>query len=143
MAITCTLKDDTPTTTIAFKSFTVISRKVTAQYFTPFAYPDGEGVEIVFVGAYFRVFRIEFTLADIPAGATAADQRATFETLILGGGDNEWKYTLTFPSEDSPPGGAEVLETYEGYVRNYDIKSISGKDIKTIKGSFEFWESTI
>lgn len=144
--VTCTLKDNSPTTTITFKTFKDITRKIVSEAFTPFAYPDNEGTEIIFEGMWFRIFTILFVLADDPdfpsSGDSAADKRADLENLILGGGDNEWKFRLTFDSEDSTVGVPQT-EYYDGYVKNLTITSVSGEDIKTIEGEFEFWESTI
>jgi len=144
--VTCTLKDSGPTTTITFRSFKDIERKVDARYFSAFAYPENEGSEIIFEGAYMRVFTIRFVLADDvtwpTSGKSASDKRADFEALLFGGGDNLWKFRLTFDSEDSTVGVPQT-EYYDGYIKGYSIRSISGKDIKTIKGSFNFWESTI
>jgi len=93
-----------------------------------------------------RVFTIRFVLADDvtwpTSGKSASDKRADFEALLFGGGDNLWKFRLTFDSEDSTVGVPQT-EYYDGYIKGYSIRSISGKDIKTIKGSFNFWESTI
>ena len=93
-----------------------------------------------------RVFQIRFVLADDTtwpsSGKSASDKRADFETLMFGGGDNAWKFRLTFESEDSTSGVPQT-ENYDGYIKAYTIRSVSGKDIKTIKGSFTFVESTI
>jgi len=144
--VTCTLKDSGPTTTITFKSFTHIERKVDGRYFSGFAYPENEGSEVIFEGAYFRVFTIRFVLADDntwpSSGKSASDKRADFENLLFTGGDNAWKFRITFDSEDSTVGTPQT-EYYDGYIKTYNIPSVSGKAIKRIKGSFTFWESTI
>ena len=144
--VICTLKDSGPTTTITFKSFTKIERKGDFRFWKAFAYPENEGTEIIFEGAYIRFFSIRFTLANDDtypsSGKSASDKRADLENLLFTGGDNAWKFRLTFDSEDSTSGSPQT-EYYDGYIKNWNIPSISGKDIKTIKGSFDLWESTI
>jgi hypothetical protein len=141
--VTCTLKDSTPTTTITFETFEEIERKIIAEGFFKTALPENGGTLIVFLGQYSRMFTIQFVLKDDDtwpsSGDSAADKRADLENLILTGGDNLWQFRLTFDSEDSTSGSPQT-EYYDGYVKNLNIRSVSGEHVKTIEGDFEFWE---
>lgn len=144
--VTATLAD-LASTTITFNNFKEITRRSTAEDFTPFSFPyddtEGRQSEVIFIGSWFRVFIPIFILKDDanwPAsGKSAADKRADLENLLFNGGDNEWQYTLTFDSEDSTPGSPQT-EIIAGKVKNLAIRSISGDNTSHIEGSFEFWE---
>ena len=142
--VTATLSDDGPTTTITFDGFTAISLRVSAKGFTPIALPDNEGRLVVFVGQWERVWKIRWYFkhdAGWPGvGDSASDKRKEFITFLLGGGDSEWFFTLTFDSEDSTS-GTPVTEVYTGFVKNVNIPSIAGDNVAKIEGDFEFWES--
>ena len=140
--VTATLSDGT--TTITFHNFREVNRRLEAENFVRFAYPDNEGAEVIFEGQWFRVFRFRFQLkndASFPtSGDSAADKRADLETLLLNGGVNEWLFTVTFDSEDSTPGSPQT-ENYDGKVKLCQMVTKGGENSVVIEGDLEFWES--
>lgn len=144
MAITATLSDDGPTTTITFDAFTRIPLELNAKNFHPIAFPENEGREVIFVGQWERVWKIDWELKDDAtwpsSGDSAADKRKALVDLLLTGGDDEWLFTLTFNSEDSRE-GSPVTEVYTGKVKRLSVPSKAGDNVAVIKGNFEFWES--
>ncbi len=144
--VTATLKDSTPTTTIVFDGFRIVSTRREATNFDPFSYPENEGIEIVFEGQFVRVWTITFVLKDdatYPAsGDSAADKRVALENFYFTGGDNEWLFILTLDAEDSIPGSSQT-EVYTGKIKLFTTRSVGGDNVATIEGEFEFWEDTI
>ena len=102
------LEDDGPTNTITFETFISIRRNISAQKITAIALPEGEGRLIIFLGQYLRTFKVNFRFKD--GATTAAAQRDAFEDLLLAGGDDDFKFTLTFEREESTQ-GSQITES--------------------------------
>lgn len=139
--VTATLTDGT--TTITFKKFGDRSERLEAINFTPFAYPDNEGQEVLFEGQWFRVFQLPYVLQNDPgwpsSDDSASDKYAALISFVKSGGVNDNQFTVTFDSEDSTP-SAPLTESYTGKVKLITKNSPAGIT-NEIKGNMEFWES--
>lgn len=135
--VTYKLEDDGPTTTITFDAFTTIAEKIITQDLAIFAYPDNEGVEVIYFGSCYSHFTIEFEFNDEP-GKTAYEKWEEFRQLVKQGGDNEWVFTLTFTKPDQ-----SGTESWTGKVIGIDQDAVGGDNVAQIEGSFEFAEDTI
>lgn len=139
----CTLKDQTPTTTITFASFKEITDRYDDKYFTVIALPDNETPIIVTLLGWEHMVKIKFQLVNDEAfpgsGKSAADKWADLVTLVKSGGDSEGLLTLTFDSEDSTPSSPQT-ESYTGAVKNLSKRTEAGEHVTKIDGQFEFYE---
>lgn len=135
--VTYTLKDSGPTTTITFDAFTIIGLKVISQDQQVFAYPENEGVEVIFLGQNYKHFSFSFEFKD-GGGKTAYEKLEELVDLIITGGDNEWLFIITFTKPDE-----SGTESHTGRVRNLDAQLVGGEHVALVEGEFEFIEDTI
>ena len=143
---TYTLKDQTPSTTIAFDSFSEINERYDAKYFKALAIPDNGPTVIIILQAWVHRIKMTFQLVDDDtypsSGDSAADKWANLVSLLKSGGDSAGFFTLTFDSEDSTEATPQ-LESYNGSVKNLEKLSIAGTHTVKIDGSFEFYEGIV
>lgn len=144
MAITATLSDDGPTTTITFDGFELTPFQLNAKTFVPIAYPENEGQDVIFVGQWEEFWIISFYFANDASwpgsGDSAADKRKALVSFLKSGGDAEWLFTLTFNSEDSTE-ATPVTEVHTGKVKNLRFGGKAGDETAVLRGEFEFWTS--
>ncbi len=140
--VTATLSDGV--TTIVFDGFQVVSNRFEAENFNPLSFPENEGIEVIFLGQFFDVYNIDWTLKDDPtwpiSGESAAEKKLALKALIRANEINDYLLTLTFDSEDSTTASPN-LEVYTGKVKLSKYRSEAGTNTVVLKGDFEFWLS--
>lgn len=136
------LEDLGPTTTITFDSFPEIAHRLEAVNFQPEAYPEDEGVEVLSLVQHLEVYTFDFQIKDDSSYPSSGDSCSTkylnLRNLIKTGGDNEELFSVTFDREDSTQAFPLTL-TYRGKIKQLKKRSVAGKHVNFIDGSFEFW----